>query len=168
MEHEGPHTAAALAEDSELVRLALGGEPKAVERLADRLEYVLVVLAGLNARRGRPLSDHDLEDLAQDVVIKIWRKLGTFNGRTTLESWFYGFCYLEMMNRMQSKSRVPPMGTHVEEVAAPAPPAPQEGDRPRDLLRHIQALRPGETEQYYRALKKLRDRLANLVPGGNT
>lgn len=94
-----------MARDAALVGEALGGDPRARRTLAERLKVVPRLAAVINARRGQRLSAHDLEDLAQDTVLRIWEKLGTFTGHSTLEHWLYRFTFLEYMNRVRSKSR---------------------------------------------------------------
>lgn len=83
----------------------LAGAAGALDTLVARMECVPRFLGSLNARLGRPLGPHDLADLTQDTLIVIWEKLGTFEGRATLESWTYRFCYLELMNFVRRKGR---------------------------------------------------------------
>ena len=83
----------------------LRGVPGSLDQLVGRMECVPRFLASLNGRLGRPLGTHDLADLAQDTLVVIWEKLETFEGRATLESWTYRFCYLELMNSVRRKGR---------------------------------------------------------------
>lgn len=78
-----------------------------VEQLAQRLQRVSRYLSTINMRRGSPLTDHDLEDLGQDAVIRIWSKLRSYHGHGTLDNWVYRFCLLEFMNRFRKLSRGP-------------------------------------------------------------
>jgi len=183
-------------EDSDLalVRGALEGAPAALEGLARRLQFVPRVLAGLNARRGRPLAAHDLEDLAQDVICRIWKKLATFGGQATLESWFFGFCYLEWMNRLRMAGSLPATGLASETLPGRGDGAEAErAARAEDAARLLERLRPPERAlvlmkhvegltfeqihartgtptntlkaQYYRALERLKVQ-AGVRPGG--
>jgi RNA polymerase sigma-70 factor (ECF subfamily) len=38
------------------------------------------------------ISEADLEDVCQDVFVVVHRKLGDFEGRSTLRTWLYGIC----------------------------------------------------------------------------
>src|SRR5262249_7628794 len=92
-------------QDLELVRRALGGQRAAVDGLLARLRNVPRILAALNVRLGWPLQADEIADLSQDAVVLIWRKLDTFNGRSSLETWFYSIARNEFMNALRSKQR---------------------------------------------------------------
>lgn len=87
------------------MRSALGGSPEAADQLAVRLRRVPRTMRVLNRRRGELLSAHDLEDLAQDALLRIWAKLPSYSGHAGLDLWLQKFCYLEYMNRIRSKGR---------------------------------------------------------------
>jgi len=154
------------------------------------------LLAARNARLGRPLRDDELEDLTQETLLLVWRKLEGFAGRASLETWVYRFCYLELMNWLRKKSRLPrPLSelsddSHAEPVApAAAEPgedvglesilrhlAPREAEVIR--LRHVEQCTPNEIcellaislssvkTHYYRGLEKLRSVLKKGGEGG--
>lgn len=113
-----------LERDLALARAAARGEPEARRALAERLRCVPRMLAVQNRRQGSPLGTHDLEDLSQEVVIVILRKLGTYAGTGTLEGWAHRICFLELMNRIRSRRRAAlalrsaPDGSE-EELSAP-------------------------------------------------
>jgi RNA polymerase sigma-70 factor (ECF subfamily) len=95
--------------DLELVKATRSGEPRAVEGFVRRMRCVHLSLAAQNARLGRPLNEHDIEDVSQEVLVLIWNKLGSFAGLSTLETWVYRFTSLELMNairRKRTRSRV--------------------------------------------------------------
>ena len=97
--------AGAGASDLELVRRVLAREPAAVEDFVQRMRCVPRILAALNQRFGRRLDEHDLADLAQDAAVLTWRKLETFRGDCTLETWAYGVAHLEFRNAHRRKGR---------------------------------------------------------------
>jgi RNA polymerase sigma factor (sigma-70 family) len=68
------------------------GDPRALTEFAARLDFVARVVCVLNRKRGAPLSDHELEDVVQDVVTVVWSKLGEYSGLAALETWVYPFC----------------------------------------------------------------------------
>ncbi len=84
--------------DLALVEAVLAGDSAALDALIKRLECVPRILHTLNERAGRVLTPADLADLSQDVLVLIWEKLKTFEGRATLETWTYRFCWLESRN----------------------------------------------------------------------
>lgn len=91
--------------DLDLVKEVMSGGENAVERFSERMNCVPRILAAQNARMGRPLDEHDLADLTQDVLILIWKKLDQFEGRSPIEGWVYRVCCLELMNSMRRKRR---------------------------------------------------------------
>jgi len=142
------------------------------------------VLAARNARLGRPLGEKDLEDLAQDVLVIVWRKLSQYAGQAPLDAWVYRICVYELLNAMRrsgKKIRMVPFDESTPEpVAPPEDPAeersldtflkhlaPREAEVIR--LRHVEGLNLREVGEvlgisassakthYYRGLDKLRD-----------
>jgi RNA polymerase sigma-70 factor (ECF subfamily) len=91
--------------DLELVRRAVAGDQDARSALAQRLACVHRMVRAITRRRQFRLEDADLEDLAQDVLLSIFRKLETFRGHTTLEAWIHRFCHLEILSRVRDLDR---------------------------------------------------------------
>lgn len=89
--------------DLELVRDLRRGEPEAIAGFVRRMRCVPLSLAAQNARLGRPLNEHDIEDVSQEVLVLIWNKLGTYAGLSTLETWVYRFTSFELMNAVRRK-----------------------------------------------------------------
>ncbi len=135
--------------DLELVRAARSGRREAVERLIARMRCVPRMLAAKNARMGRPLDDAELEDLVQESLYAIWRKLDTYAGRAALETWFYRFCFLELVRRVAQARRTPAPLTDVENAL----PAAITSERPG----------PFELEHVYRGLERLEPDEADAI-----
>lgn len=129
-----------LEADLALVRGALGGNARDVERLGDRLACVPRLVSVLNARRGRRLSVQDVEDLAQDALIGIWKKLGSYHGEATLEAWLHRFCFLEFMNRVRLASRRPEVASGHLETAMGRPVDPDADLEREELERTLDRL----------------------------
>lgn len=91
--------------DLGLVHAVLDGGAEARRELSTRMEFVPRALAAANARIGGPLTREDLADLSQDVVLRVWKKLGTYRGEATLESWTWRFCEHELWNRVRRRRR---------------------------------------------------------------
>jgi RNA polymerase sigma-70 factor (ECF subfamily) len=64
----------------------------------------------------------DLSDAAQDVFLVVYRKLPTFERRSTIPTWLFGICYRHMLGRRRGAVRrltAPP--ETVEQVADSSP-----------------------------------------------
>jgi len=146
------------------------------------------VLVARNNRQGRPLGNADLEDLTQDVLVIVWRKLVDYRGEAPLGAWVYGICSLEYFNAQRRFGRDRRVSSLEQETVQPE--APSGGSQDEDLghllkhlsareaevvrLRHIDCLQLKEVgsalgistssakTHYYRALSKLRE----LIQGG--
>ena len=93
--------------------------PPPVPTLAEIFrEYAPFVWRGLR-RLGVPESD--VEDVCQEVFVVVHRKLGDFEGRSSLRTWIYGICARTASDYRRS-------GRVRREVVTDTPPdAPQEG-----------------------------------------
>ncbi len=87
--------------DLELVRLVMQRQPPALERFVNRMQCVPRFVAARNAQMGRPLGNESIEDLVQDVLAVVWRKLPAFQGEAGLETWVYQFCEFELRNAIR-------------------------------------------------------------------
>jgi RNA polymerase sigma-70 factor (ECF subfamily) len=91
--------------DRALAERATGGDAAALEEFTRRAAVVGSILAVRNRRMGAPLSDADLDDLTQDTIVVIWRKLGSYSGDGPLDAWFYRICALELLNAVRRRRR---------------------------------------------------------------
>ncbi|MCP3920813.1 MAG: sigma-70 family RNA polymerase sigma factor [bacterium] len=175
-------------QDLEFVHAVLAGDPEAGTEFAVRMRCVSRMLAARNHRLGRPLNDEELADLAQDVLLTVWRKLADYEGRAALESWVYRSCSFEFLNRLRKKRDAPATRDVTEEGTEPIEPEPPADEGLDLLLRHL-ASREAEVVRlrhvdelafpeiaaalgisassakthYYRAIDKLRDVLRERV-----
>lgn len=169
----------------------LSGSPAALNRFVDRMRCVPRMLAARNARLGNSLADDELEDLTQDTLVSIWRRLASYRGHASLETWVYTFCRLELANRIRTRAR---RNAHRE--STPTPTDEADGGLRTSLdwdhvhvaldkvgapdatvlrLRHFEQLTFDEIgrrlsmspntakTQYYRGLERLRGLLEPLV-----
>jgi RNA polymerase sigma-70 factor (ECF subfamily) len=51
-------------------------------------------------------SLHDAEDLVQETMLRAWRRLGTFEGRTSLRRWLYAIATNACLNAIEREPRV--------------------------------------------------------------
>lgn len=94
-----------MARDRSLVDAAARGSEVAIQEFADRLRCVSRILGAQNARMGRPLSDHDLDDAVQDTIVIILSRLRTYAATGPLEGWIFRICSLEFMNVLRRRRR---------------------------------------------------------------
>ncbi|MEM7203271.1 MAG: sigma-70 family RNA polymerase sigma factor [Planctomycetota bacterium] len=124
--------------DARLARRASCGDPAAVPELLRRLACVEVVLRQHNRRAGHPLSGDDLADAQQETLTAVWRKLDRFEGRSSLETWVFGFCHHEFQKALH-RSRRWPAGVNGVDPAAPSEPMDAAGERVRGGLERLGA-----------------------------
>lgn len=91
-------------EDLAFVRAALDGDDAAIRFMAERARIVPRVLRALNRRWGGPLTEQDIEDLAQDVVLFVLQKLEAYKGLSPFDAWLYRFCSLQLRNRVRRET----------------------------------------------------------------
>jgi RNA polymerase sigma-70 factor (ECF subfamily) len=93
------------ADDLDLARRAIAGEPGARDVLAERLRCIGRIVGARQARGGRRLSSEALEDLVQDVATTVWKKLSDYAGDAPLEGWVAAFCHNAWRNASRGESR---------------------------------------------------------------
>jgi len=173
-------------DDLRLVERVRGGEAQAIDELLRRLRCLPLILAARNRRLGNPLDAALLQDLAQETVVAVWTRLGTFTGASSFEAWIYRFCLHKHLAEVRNRGR----RMRIESVESPlvdratAPGARLEVDEERVQLsldeldeerarivrlKHFDeltfeeigarlAISPNTAKtHYYRALKSLRD-----------
>jgi RNA polymerase sigma-70 factor (ECF subfamily) len=91
--------------DQDLVRGIRLGEDEAVEAFIERMGIVPQYLSVRNGRLGSPLSEDEVADLVQDVLEVVWRKLGSFAGRSCLQTWVLGICSWQLSSAVRKKRR---------------------------------------------------------------
>lgn len=111
-----------------------------------RVRCVPRIAAGINRRLGRPFRDDELADLAQDILVVVWQKLGTFSGRAQLETWIHRIAYLELMNARRKKTTAP-KDWHDGDGPPPEPiDRPTRDDPDGGVLLLLRHLAPREAE----------------------
>lgn len=129
----------AAVRERELVAQAQGGDVTAFEQLyrnnANRVYGLCLRLSG----------DATLaQELAQDVFVRAWQRLGTFRGESAFFSWLYtlavNMTYSERRSRLRRLSRVRPTDdlTPFDKPQRPATP-----EAAVDLERAVAELPPG-------------------------
>lgn len=109
--------------DTQLVRDVLAGDRQALEAFVSRSRCIPRMVAALNRRTGAPFDPHELDDLSQEVLVTVWEKLKTFEGKASLEAWVYRIALLKFLNRRRRKhshSRTA-LGLEADEVQGETP-----------------------------------------------
>ena len=102
-----PEQTALHALDLQVAREALRGSMPARKRFVEHMRCVPRYLCVLNHRLGRPFSDHELEDLTQETLVEIWRRLDSYAGLASLSTWAFRFCQQVLSSRLRSQRRRP-------------------------------------------------------------
>jgi RNA polymerase sigma-70 factor (ECF subfamily) len=147
MSLEAGSLAGALPE-RELVASCRTGDPEAFARLVRLHEGMVVNLAA------RLLGEvEEARDVAQDVFLRVYERLGSFQGRSSLKTWIYRIAVNQCHNRRRFwKRRRRDRETPLDEgVLAPVVPGERRGPSPYD-----ETLRRERARQVQAALLELR------------
>jgi RNA polymerase sigma-70 factor, ECF subfamily len=82
--------------DQLLVARLQAGDDSAVRELADRYTSRIFQLAMRHMR-----NREDAEEVTQDVLLKVYRKVGAFRGDAALSSWIYRITFNTAMSRLR-------------------------------------------------------------------
>jgi RNA polymerase sigma-70 factor (ECF subfamily) len=71
--------------DRDLVKAAVAGDRDAFDELVRRYQGPVVNLA-----RAMTASDAEVDDMAQETFVRVWRSLPGFRGDSAFRTWLYG------------------------------------------------------------------------------
>lgn len=125
----------------EEVRAALAGSAPHRELLVPLFSKIPEIVQVLLARRRIFLQADDLEDLTQDCMALTWRKLVDFEGRSTLLTYVWKICDLELRNGLRRIAR--------------ARGAPLEGGRTAEDEVRVDPDQVEESPSFVRSLERL-------------
>lgn len=83
--------------DRQLIRRLQLGDEEAVRELADRYSHRIFQMA-LRHMKNR----EDAEEVTQDVLMKVYRKIDKFRGDAALSSWIYRITFNTAMSRLRT------------------------------------------------------------------
>jgi len=84
-------------QDYQLVARLQAGEEQALRDLADRYGARIFQLAFRHMK-----NREDAEEVTQDVLMKVYRKVGSFRGDSALSSWIYRITFNTAMSRLRT------------------------------------------------------------------
>jgi len=104
------------AEDLRLMRLVAGGDTGAFEQLIERHQ---ALVAGTVARMLG--SNADVEDIAQQVFIRVWKSAGRYVARAKFTTWLLKITRNLVFNEMRRAKRHPHLPVQIEPDAEEIP-----------------------------------------------
>lgn len=84
-------------DDRQLIRRLQSGDEEAVRQLEDRYGHRIFQMA-LRHMKNR----EDAEEVTQDVLLKVYRKIDRFRGDAALSSWIYRITFNTAMSRLRT------------------------------------------------------------------
>lgn len=135
--------------DHELITNSLQGNQKAFRTLVERYHSTAYAVV-----RGVLGDSDDVDDVLQNVYIKVYRGLAGFRGESRLSTWIYQIARNEAINAARRRR---PEGPAVEDTVLPAGKAsdPEAAYGRRELGRQLEAAMAG-LEENYRMVLELR------------
>jgi RNA polymerase sigma-70 factor (ECF subfamily) len=114
--------------DRELVRRLRSGDEEAVRALAEEYGAKIYQLAFRYMR-----NREDAEEVAQDVLWKVYRKIQAFRGDSALSSWIYRITFNAAMSRLR-RSRLARTANHERDRLFAADAAQERPRQPRQPI----------------------------------
>ena len=84
-------------QDRQLIERLQAGDDTAVRELAERYSSRIFQLAMRHMK-----NREDAEEVTQDVLMKVYRKVGSFRGDAALSSWIYRITFNTAMSRLRN------------------------------------------------------------------
>jgi RNA polymerase sigma-70 factor (ECF subfamily) len=123
--------------------LASAGDAGAFERLYRRHVPRIYSLAV------RMAGPEDAEELTQEIFIRAWEKLGTFQGKAAFGTWLFRLGVNVILSKRASRNRLRAREQGgADEVLVDLPARPARVDASMDLETAIQTLPPGAREVF--------------------
>ena len=90
-------------QDRRLIARLQAGDQTAVQDLADALSARASHQLAMRHMKNR----EDAEEVTQDVLLKVYRKVDAFRGDAALSSWIYRITFNTAMSRLRHEPRRP-------------------------------------------------------------
>jgi RNA polymerase sigma-70 factor (ECF subfamily) len=138
-------------QDRQLIARLQAGDETAVQDLADRYRPRISQLAMRYMK-----NKEDAEEVTQDVLLKVYRKVDLFRGDSALSSWIYRITFNTAMSRLRTNRAERAAGVERERLLA----AEHHGDEPSQAREPIDWLHMPD-EELLRA--QLREAVAEAI-----
>jgi RNA polymerase sigma-70 factor (ECF subfamily) len=123
-------------DDVTLVRRCRRNDPAAVRALVERFQgAVFGLCVRLLGHR------HDAEDVAQEVFLRVFRSLGSWDAARPLKPWVLSIAVNRCRTWLAKRARRPELANYLHDTAA-APPPDDSGELVREIERALAGLRP--------------------------
>jgi RNA polymerase sigma-70 factor, ECF subfamily len=126
---EAPARSGDDAEDVRLMRLVAGGDTAAFEALIERHQ---ALVAGTVARMLG--SNSDVEDITQQVFIRVWRSAGRYVARAKFTTWLLKITRNLVFNEMRRTKRHPHVPVQIDPEAEELPLKDETSETPDATL----------------------------------
>lgn len=121
--------------DAALVKRCLTGEPSASRELVTRFSSdVLAVCRRLLA------NEHDAEDVAQEVFIRVFRSLTRWDGERPLRPWILGIAVNRCRTAIGKRAKAPVLADYLDD-SPDLKPADDSAELVREIRAAVDALR---------------------------
>jgi RNA polymerase sigma-70 factor (ECF subfamily) len=149
---EGMTPPVTMLKDDTLIRLAVAGEAECFSALMDR--HLSVIRKRV---RSRVQSQADSDDLVQEVVLKVWRRLSTFRWESSFRTWMTRIAINEVFQGYRRQQRLP-----VYRAPSDLAGVPSTADTPHQALARAEEIQTlyaalAELPKTYRRVLVLRD-----------
>ena len=114
--------------DRQLIKRLQMGDEEALRELSDRYGHRIFQMA-LRHMKNR----EDAEEVTQDVLMKVYRKIDTFRGDAALSSWIYRITFNTAMSRLRTHRAARAAEAERNRAAAHASQDPAEATPPRQV-----------------------------------
>ncbi len=137
---EAPARAGDDAEDIRLMRLVADGDTAALESLIERHQ---ALVSGTVARMLG--SNSDVEDIAQQVFIRVWRSAGRYVARAKFTTWLLKITRNLVFNEMRRAKRHPHVPVQIDPEVEELPLKDETTETPDATLLHTELQREIES-----------------------
>jgi RNA polymerase sigma-70 factor (ECF subfamily) len=128
------------------VARAARGDVQAFERLyRAHIPRVHGIVRRMAGGRG-PAGENDIDELAQDVFVRAWQKLGTFRGESAFTTWLHRLAVNVVLERFRSGSAERARRVDSDVVFETASSAPSRPDLSIDFEAALERLPDGARE----------------------
>ena len=131
-----------MSTDAALVKRCLTGCPAASRELVERFQTdVFAVCRRLLA------NEHDAEDVAQEVFVRVFRSLTRWDGERPLRPWILGITVNRCRTALGKRAKAPELADYLHETPD-RKPADDSAEMAREIRAAVDALRPEYREVF--------------------